>query len=167
MSDIKPHFITVLAFLALAFSIVSYFSYAHRASLELEAYYAEQADGESQNKITFSGPYCFPDRHPDLLLAIIGLSGLSFGAGVFLRHPAWPVLLAAGAFAVFPYWYFETQGTIAMATTAEVAGLDRFLYRAGTVDMFVLILLSIVFILRLYGLLSYALNSYRRPHGLQ
>lgn len=167
MSDIKHHFITVLAFLAFAFSIVSYSSYADRADLEREAYYAEQADDESQGKITFSGPYCFPDRHPDLLLAVIGLSGLSFGASIFLRHPAWIALFAAGAFAVFPYWYFETQRTIAMAESAEVAGLDSFLYRAGTVDIFVLILLSIVFISRLYGLLGYILDSYRRSHILQ
>lgn len=134
----------ILAFLALGLSVGSFVEYKGRDGAERAAYFQGQERARARGEITFSGPYCTPDRHPTRLLSITILIALALGFLIFFENPLWSMLLSIGALLNFPLWFWWTREAIGLAETTPVAGLELYLYRAGGFDVAVGVLVSTI-----------------------
>lgn len=134
-------FLSILLILvAFGGSLLSGFVYTQREDAKRAAYYQEQEQGG----ITFSGPYCTPDTHLDLLQYITLLTGLAFAAALFSRYAFASLLFCLGALGVFLHWYIETQEIISNREIADFfRGLDRYFYKATEFDVVVVISLIV------------------------
>jgi hypothetical protein len=101
----------------------------------MDSYYREQEANRSKGLLTFSGPYCFPDPHPPILRKIVLLAGFTFILLLIFRNYFWAIPAALLTFAMYPYWYWDTQVTLSMAEFYEVQGIDLYFIRAGWLDL--------------------------------
>ncbi|MGB7208107.1 MAG: hypothetical protein WBD27_05550 [Pyrinomonadaceae bacterium] len=136
--------LTVLSSLAFLCSIASYLTYTQKAEKEQEAYYIEQAEKIAGNEITLAGPYCFPDSHPDLLLSIVAITGVTFLSFCLFKRPFLLVLFSIASVSMFPYWFVETRSALSQTENFHTEGLNMIFYHAGLFDVVVLVLTSIV-----------------------
>ncbi len=134
----------LFASLAFGFSLWSLVTYTTRETAKREAYFQEQEKAASEGSVVFSGPYCFPDRHPQFLMLCSLLLLINLISMIGLRRPALPFLFAISAFAVFPFWFYATRQAIAMNETVPPLAWDRILYRATEFDVFVFGLVTII-----------------------
>ena len=139
-------FLTILAF---SFSVVSYFTYIAKAERERNEYFREQELAQTKGEPVFAGPYCTPDRHPTVLLLIVALTGIAAACAGLLKKAGWSMLLNLAAFAVFGYWYMDTQRAIVGNETAVLSGLDRYLWQANFFDIVTLVMLAVILAIHL------------------
>lgn len=158
--------IKILICLAFAFSVAAYFSYTISAERERSAYFQDQEERRAKNDIVFSGPYCYPDKHPDFLLAISFLTASTVASIYFSRLPYLPAALSLAAFSMFPYWFYETKNAISQAENAQMEGLDSLIYHGGPFDVMVFVLLSIVAVWQTWTLLLFLVSPFRRKSSL-
>src|SRR5687767_14178990 len=134
--------IFALALFAFGSSVVSSVAYNQRVNAEIAAYEIEQAENKANYGISFSGPYCYPDRHPRFLFfisAIIAIGGVLL---IICKNAVWSFLAFIVAFTFFPLWYWTTQRSLGMAESVDwVVGIDKYLYKASVFDQFSLVLL--------------------------
>ncbi len=136
--------ILILTVSAFMFSISAYVAYTVKEQRERDAFFQQQAENREKGLISFAGPYCFPDKHPQffgLNILFIGflLAGLYFTKNYFFSFPISLFLIGR-----FVYWYFDTQQSIKFNETASVQGLDSFFYKANYFDVAILIILTIL-----------------------
>lgn len=128
---------TLLAIVALAFgfSAFGFLSYTVSAEMERAAYYREQETRRAEGKITFSGPYCYPDPHPGFLLKmtfLIGVTTLIIAFGKGNRFPTALLLLTTW---IYGGWYSETQKTLAMSEYYMPDGFEAYFLNASFHDV--------------------------------
>lgn len=134
-----------LTALALGFSVASSSAYKARDDAERAAYYQEQEETKANGGITFSGPYCYPDRHPGFLFGITVLIGGATFCLFWFKSPLWSMPASLLAFLMYPYWYWWTWRAISMVESVDsIKGLDLYLYKANGFDLVVFSLLSLV-----------------------
>ena len=133
-----------LAVTAFMFSISGYIAYLDRDQKERDAYSRQQTENREKNEISFSGPYCFPDKHPQFLLLNIFLTVLLISTIYFTKTflLSFPVtIISIGRFI---YWYFDTQKLFNSNETAIVKGLDSLFYKANYFDILTLTAFTIL-----------------------
>lgn len=158
--------LTFLSALAFAFSIAGFSFYTHEADAERTAYFQEQESARSRGETTFSGPYCYPDRHPQFLLGISLLTGLTALSLFLFKKPFVPSLLALAAFSMYPFWYWDTQRAIAINESSQLAGLDWIIYRGNEFDVVVFVLISIVAVWQLCLIPQVVMDAIQRSRPL-
>ena len=134
----------ILAATAFSFSIVSSTVYKARDDAERTADFQNLEDARMRGEITFSGPYCHPDRHPSVLFSITLVIGCTIGLLIFVKNPLWSLPFSVSALLMFALWYSETQEALAMAETISIGGIDLYLYKANGFDIGVLVLISAI-----------------------
>ena len=144
ISNKERKLLLTVAFTALIFSIAGSVTYNIKDYYERNAYYELQAEKISKNEPTFSGAYCFPDKHPQFLFSIILLLCLTFSSLCIAKRYLLSCLMTIASFSMFVYWFNDTQKALFYNKTAIVKGLDRFFYKAGEFDAAVCFLLSIL-----------------------
>lgn len=127
--------LVTLSFLAVGFSIAGYASYRISADIQQAEYYREMEENRRNGLPVFSGPYCYPDRHPTFLLVIVLFASATSFILVVLRNPIWATPTALLSFSVYPYWYLDTQASLAMSNLFEAKGFDKYFINAGVFDL--------------------------------
>lgn len=100
-----------------------------------QAYFQEQDEKRALGEPTFSGPYCYPNPHPQILTKIVLATLLTFCLLLFSRNPAWAFPSAIFSFGMFPYWYLQTQRDLELASLYEPVWFDRYLLDASVLDI--------------------------------
>ncbi len=135
-----------LASTIVLFSALSLVSYLIKADQARNDYYREQ--DEERGGVTFYGPYCYPDRHPQFLLTVAAINFFMLAGLCFARTALLTVLLPIPSLAAFAYWFMSTQEMLAVnETKPELVTLDRYLYSASALDVGVLSLLLVILLL--------------------
>lgn len=134
MSKIRRVFIAI-SFLTFASSLAGYISYDVHSTLKRDAYFREQDENLAKGLPSFAGPYCFPDSHPQLLIKIVFLSLITFIVLALLKKPVWSLPFAILTFGMFPYWFLETQSTLALSSSYIAKGVNAYLIHAGLFDI--------------------------------
>ena len=133
-----------------------------RDQRERAEYFRDQDERMANGELTFSGPYCFPDRHPGFLLKITILTGLTFVSFLYFRNSLWPTLFSLGAFSLFPYWLLYTYYLLSLAESSNVAGLDSIIYRGSNFDVTVFVLVSIIIVSQILALSLAVIRKFKR-----
>jgi hypothetical protein len=162
----RKKLIIVLSGMAFVCSILSFATYTSRADAERSAYFHEQEVARAKGEPTFAGPYCSPDWHPQFLLRLIFLLGLTFLSVAFLRQPYWPFGFASLAFSMFVYWYLWTQQAIQVNETIPPELLDRIAYRSNAFDVAGFSLLSVIVAGLIRSLCSVGIDTWKRERPL-
>ena len=155
----------VLAIAAVASSIASSATYNREEEAKLQAYYVEQEEIKARGEITFSGPYCVPDRHPQFLILLTTLLITGSFILVIAKNLLWSLPAFLSALLMFPYWLWDTRWAISMAENVAVEGLDLVLFRANAFDLFTLAFLSLVVVYQ-SSLVIKAVRSALTPYKL-
>ena len=132
----------LLTFLTLGLSIASSVEYNARDAAERAKYFQDQENSRARGEMTFSGPYCYPDRHPTRLISITMLIGIALGFLIHFEKPIWSIFPSIGALLIFPIWYLGTREALRLAETTSLSGLDLYFYKASGFDLAVGLLLS-------------------------
>ena len=165
-SKLKFSLIFFFGFVIFALSIGGYLAYLIKDQQERDAYYQQQTENEAQGKVTFAGPYCFPDKHPTFLLINILLIGM-LGVSLLFPKLIWlSILLNGFSISRFVYWYFDTQRLLSTNETHNVKDLDSIIYKANEFDVLVLFLLSILLFWQISILLRMLIKTVQRKNGL-
>ena len=159
-------FLLIVTFFAFAFSVASIFVDTDRETAKRDAYFQEQEEARATGGISFAGPYCFPDRHPQVLVWISILTGIAFLGSWFSKKALIPTLLSLATFSVFGYWCVDTQRGLAANESYVAEGFDLILYRANGYDVAALTLLSVEIIWQLSILSVSAINALKRKPTL-
>lgn len=159
-----------VALAAFIFSIVSYNVYTIKADNARAEYFRQQEEDKAQGKPVFSGPYCYPDRHPGFLISIVFLVGATFFSLLFAQK-CWASFLFTVFFTIvslsrFIYWYFDTQKAMSYTENFVVEGVNRFFYNAGDFDLAVLLLVTTLFFWQISILLRMLVKSLQRNSEL-
>lgn len=125
----------ILSIMAVGFSIAGYASYRFNADLKQAEYYREMEEDREKGLPIFAGPYCYPDRHPTFLLLIVLFASANLFLLVVVRNSVWAIPTALLSFSVYPYWYMDTQASLAIASSFEAKGLNRYFVNAGFHDL--------------------------------
>ncbi|MGI9056144.1 MAG: hypothetical protein ACR2F2_10135 [Pyrinomonadaceae bacterium] len=125
----------ILTISAFVFSISGYVAYLEKDQKERDAYFQQQVENREKGLISFSGPYCFPDKHPQFLLLNVFLIGLLLTILCFTRIYFFSFSLLIILIGRFAYWYFDSQQLFKFNETAKVNGLDNFFYKANYFDV--------------------------------
>lgn len=131
-----------------------------RESAKQAAFYDEQEISRANGDITFAGPYCFPDRHPEVLKWISVFSCFALLFSIFSANKYGLVLLSAIPLAIFAYWYSDTKVAMELNESTIVEGFDRFLYRWNSFDIAVLSLLLLSILIQAFGIIR---NLFHQP----
>lgn len=166
MLQMPRKLLLIVSFFAFAFSVASIFVDTNRETAKRNAYFQEQEEARATDGISFAGPYCFPDRHPQILFWISVLTGIALFGAWFSKKPFTPAMLSLATFSVFGYWYFDTQQGLAANESYVAEGFDSILYRANGYDVAVLTLLSVVIIWQLAVLSASAIGTLKRTPTL-
>lgn len=158
--------ILIIAFAAFIFSIAGSISYSIKADNKCDAYFKEQEEDRKQGKPVFSGPYCFPDIHPELLTSIILLVSATFFALCFTKKYFLSFLLTIASLSRFLSWLFRSINQLFDDVSDFVKGVDRYFYNAGIFDLAVLFLLSILFLWQTSILLRMLIKTLQRKTEL-
>ena len=132
----------LIALLAFGFSLWSCVTYSTRETAKREAYFQEQEKTMSEGGITFAGPYCFPDNHPQFLLLNSLLLAINLIVFYVAHRSGWHFVSSAITLSVFLYWCYWTQNAIAINETSPPELLERLFYGANEFDIVVLALIS-------------------------
>jgi len=163
----KEHkLLLAVALAAFIFSIAGFLSYTIKADNERSEYYRIQEENKANNKISFSGPYCYPDKHPQLLFSIILLVGSTFFSLYFTKRYLLSSLFTAASFTTFIYWFTDTRKALAYAESDLVKGIDRIFYNAGDFDLAVLLLVSILLFWQISILLRMLIKKSQKENVL-
>lgn len=166
ISKRERRLILLIAFAAFIFSIVGFISYTVKEDIKRTEYFREQEENRRQNKPSFAGPYCFPDRHPELLASIIWLVGATFFALCVARKYFLPFLLTIASLSRFLSWLVSSRNQLYDDISDFVKGVDRFFYNAGNFDLAVLLFLSILFFWQISILLRILIKNLQRKTAL-
>ncbi len=134
MSVIHRFMLTV-SLIAAASSVSGLFYYSSNEEKKREAYFREMEESRAQGLPTFSGPYCHPDPHPRILTKIVLMTTITFFFLLFLKNPFWSIPTALMAFALFPYWYMQTQRDLAFAGSYQPVLFDQYFLNASIFDL--------------------------------
>ena len=166
VSNKEHKLLLAIAFAAFIFSIAGSIAYSIKADIKRAEYYKEQEEDKDQNKIVFSGPYCFPDRHPQLLLTIVLLVGTTFFSLCFAKIYLLSFLLTIASLTKFIYWFIDSRRQLFDDVSEFVKGVDRVFYNAGSFDVIVFILVSILFFWQISILLRMLIKTSLRKTDL-
>jgi hypothetical protein len=133
-SDTEKKILILIAFAAFAFSIFSFVSYNIEAEIERTEYFRQQEENRIQNKIVFSGPYCYPDRHPQFLFTIILLVGLTFLSICLAKLYLFSFFFTIASISRFIYQFFETRDDFNYDQLGIFSGVNRIFYYADKFD---------------------------------
>lgn len=156
----------IVALAALIFSIVGSASYVKKDSDERAEYYRIQAEKSANNEMTFSGPYCYPDKHPQFLFSIILLLGLTFCSLCFAKKYLLSSSLTFASVLMFVYWFSNTQKLLSNNESPTIKGLDRLFYKAGDFDIVVCSLVSILLFWQISILLRMLVKTTQKDEAL-
>lgn len=128
---------TLLAIVALAFgfSAFGFLSYTVSAEMERAAYFREQETRRAEGKIVFSGPYCYPDRHPGFLFKMTFLIGITTLVIAFGKGNIFPTALLLLTTWIYGGWYSETQERLAMSEYYVPVGFESYFLNASFHDV--------------------------------
>lgn len=144
MSDFITHkerkALLIVGLATFIFSIAGFVSYNVKEDLKRAEYYRQQDENQAQGKPVFAGPYCFPDKHPHLLLKITGAASLTFLLLIFSKRYFLSTLSTFGLFGLFIAWYLATQNELRYVDWGIFQSIDRFFFKAGDFDLTVFIL---------------------------
>lgn len=166
ISKTEHKLLLVVAFAALIFSIVGSAAYAKKDFDERQEYYRIQAEKIARNEPTFSGAYCFPDKHPQFLFKIILILGLTFSSLCLVKSYLPSFLLTIVSFSMYVYWFFDTKRLLASNEWTNVQGLERIFYRAGNFDFAVFSLVSILLFWQISILLRMLIKTLQKERAL-
>jgi len=166
ISNNERRLLLAVAFAAFIFSIAGSIVYSVKADIKRSEYFKEQEENKVQGKPVFSGPYCTPDRHPQLLSSIILLVGATFFSLLFAKRYLLSFLLTIAALTKFVYWFIDTKKQMSDDIADFFKGIDRIFYNAGGFDVAVLVLLSILFFWQISILLRMLIKTLQRKTGL-
>lgn len=127
--------ILIVASFAFLSTLAGCIAYDVSSTIKRDAYFQEQEQNRLNGLPSFSGPYCYPDSHPALLLKICGLSGITLLCSFAFMNPVWSMFTAFFTLSRFPLWYFETQRLLTDSPFYQPQGYDRFLINAGVFDL--------------------------------
>jgi hypothetical protein len=164
MGPVKRIFLT-LSFLAFVSSAGGCLTYTIREDMKRNAYFREQEENGKRGLPSFAGPYCFPDPHPLLLRKVLLLTFITFLMILVFRNPIWAAPAALANFAIYPYWYWNTQKTLEMAELYVPKGFDVYFLNAGYLDLTAAILTSLI-TLMLLTLIPASLVKWLTPRKL-
>ncbi len=163
----KEHkLLLAVALAAFIFSIAGFLSYTIKADNERSEYYRIQEENKANNKISFSGPYCYPDKHPQLLFSILLLVGSTFLSLCVTKRYLLSSLFTVSSFTTFVYWFFDTRKKLSYAEADFVKGIDRIFYNAGDFDLTVLLLVSIILFWQISILLRMLIKTSQKENVL-
>jgi hypothetical protein len=166
ISNKERKLLLIIAFAAFIFSIAGSVIYSVKADIKRSEYYSEQEENKAQNKPIFSGPYCFPDKHPQLLRSIVLLAGVTFFSLCFAKRYLLSSLITTASLSVFVYWFIDTRKLLSDNESPVVKGLDRIFYRAGDIDLIVFLLVSILLFWQISILLRMLIKTLQRKTEL-
>ena len=133
--SITEHRILIfIAFAAFAFSIFSFVSYNTEAEIKRSEYFRQQEENRIQNKPVFSGPYCYPDRHPQFLFTIILLVGLTFLSICLAKTYLFSFFFKVVSISRFIYQFFETRNDFDYDQLRILSGVNQIFHYAGKFD---------------------------------
>lgn len=135
MEKVRRILITISLF-AFFSSLGGCLTYNVREEIKRAEYFRQQAENRAKGGIYFSGPYCYPDRHPPVLTKIVLASALVVLLIVAFRNPLWATPAAILSFANYPLWYLRTQRDLELAESFQAVGLDLYFLNASVLDLF-------------------------------
>ncbi|HQU85108.1 MAG TPA: hypothetical protein PKY59_18350 [Pyrinomonadaceae bacterium] len=143
-----PDYISKFEYKAFLFLVITLFSlticsynyYTIKENEKRDAYFNNIENGG----VSFAGPYCFPDKHPGLLLINIFLAVSMLFTAIFRKTFFFSYIFSFGLIWSFVKWYFDTQFAISTNETFIAKGLDPFLYQANFFDAAIILILSII-----------------------
>ena len=145
ISNKEHKLLLAIAFAAFIFSIAGLITYSIKAGMKRSEYFRQQEENRAQNKPSFSGPYCSPDRHPQLLFSIILLVGTTFFSLCITKRYLLSFIFTIASLTKFIYWFADSRRQLFDDVSEFVKGVDRIFYNAGAFDLAVLFLVSIIF----------------------
>jgi len=113
ISKKERRLLLTVALAALLFSFAGSIAYGIRDYNERKTYYRIQEEKLARNEPTFSGAYCFPDKHPQFLFKIIIILGLTFSSLCLIKSYLPSFLLTVVSFSMYVYWFFDTKRLLA------------------------------------------------------
>lgn len=144
----------VLLSLILVSSVASIYLDSSREAEKKTAFFQEQEAAQARGELTFAGPYCFPDRHPEKMILIPLLSFFALVGALVTSNRFILSLLSFSPIVVFIYWYYDTQRLLqGIESTVELEGFQDLIYRANGFDIAVLFLIIAVVVWQFIGAL--------------
>ena len=165
----KEHkLLLAIAFAAFAFSIFSFVSYNVEAEIKRSEYFRQQEENRIQNKPVFSGPYCYPDRHPQFLFSIVLLIGVTFLSFCFAKLYLFSFFFTIASISRFIYQFFETGNEFLYDQLGILSGINRIFHYAGEFDpnIAVIFLLLILLFWQISILLRMLIKTSQRKNVL-
>lgn len=166
ISNTEHRLLLALAFAALIFSISGYVSYTAKADFERSEYFRIQEEKMARNELVFSGPYCHPDRHPQLLFSIVFLSGATFLSVCFAKWYLFSSLFTVASLSRFGYWFFDTRKQLVYDELGIAKGINRVFYNVGDSDLATFLLFSILLFWQISILLRMLIKTSQRKNVL-
>ena len=149
----------ILTLIALGLSFVSYADLKVRERLETERSIAEEERARANGDLVFIDFEPDFQREKTLHVGISLLIGFLLISMLGFKRLSWSLPLSVIAILPFPYWYWRTQQDYAMTEGFPIEpGLNSYLYRGGTYDVLVFLVLLLIAGIRL----SLAFNHFRR-----
>lgn len=166
VSQKERRLILMISSLVLFLSIASFLCYNVKAEYERSEYYRLQELDRAQGKPTFAGAYCFPDRHPQFLLQIVFVSGITvFLVCISIRYLL-SFLSTSILFALFINWFTKTPKEISYDYVENFRGLNKVFYNANIFDIAVFFLVLILLFWQFSVLLRILIKTPQRNLNL-
>lgn len=156
----------VVGFAMFIFATVGFIIYNITEHLERVEFYRQQDENRAQGKPSFSGPYCFPNKHPQKLLKIAAATGLTFFLLIFSKRFILSTVSTFIVLELFIAWYFSTQNEILYDESGNLQGIDRIFLEAGNFDLLVFSLSIILLFWQFSILLRVLIKSAQRKNVL-
>jgi hypothetical protein len=162
MEKVRRILITISLFAFLS-SLGGCLTYNIREEIKRAEYFRQQEGNRAKGGISFSGPYCYPDRHPPVLTKIVLTSALVLFLIVAFRNPLWATPAAILSFANYPLWYLRIQRELELSELFQASGLDVYFLNASVLDFFAALFTSLLtFILLVLNVTALVLFIRRR-----
>ncbi len=148
------------------FSFASLSAYTIKEEIERNAYFKKQAEDEAKGLGSFSGPYCFPDKHPQFLLLNLLLAGLIFVTLFSARIQIFSVFFSGYLISRFAFWFYDTQKMLSNNEFFEPQGLNNFFHKATNFDLLTLSTLSLLCFWQISILLRILIKTTQKEQNL-
>lgn len=118
----------------LLLTAAGYVFYTSEADQKRSEYYREQTEAAARGELTFSGPYCYADRHPIRLRLIVGVAFVGLVLTWWPGTLVWSIPLVVGNMILYFRWYEYTRRLLVDGASIP-AGVGQYLYYANVFDL--------------------------------
>lgn len=147
--------ILIVALAMCIFSFAGMIFYDAKDTYQRHKYFTEQEKARAEGKPSFSGPYCYPDYHPQRLLSVFTNS--VFTLPLIFLSKRYLLSLASSLYllSIYGEWFSFTRKLYEEGSWLQYFFLDSFFYNSSYLDfnaffyLLILIFWQILILLRM------------------